>query len=373
MAVCGAAGFVALPAPDGHILALYTLTLLPLAASTRWIHLGLEDSRLVAVARSAGELLMVGIVLLSVHHAGDLARVPLAQFCGDVLAALLLAWALRRRGFRFPLGIDMEIVRPLVRRAAPLVAASLLGLMIYNADMIFLRFLRGPAAVGYYAAAYTLISFLINLGIAYSLSLLPTLTRLAADPAAQHRLYHTAVAHVYAVALPIAVGGSFVSAKIIGLVFGSAFDPAAIALGILLVSIPLSLVRDIPIIALMSRGQERLVLQVTAAAAFLNVALNAALIPPYGIAGAAAATAATEGVRMVIAGVLARRQGFPLVPVARLWRATAAAVVMGGVVWPIAGAPLAVSVSAGAVAYALVLWAVGGIRMRRGEPPSLTV
>lgn len=373
VAVCGTVGFVALPAPDGHVVALYTLTLFPLAASTRWIHLGLEDSRLVAVARSAGELLMVGLVLLTVHHAGDLARVPLAQFCGDALAALLLAAALRRRGFRFPLRLDMEIVRPLVRRAAPLVAASLLGLMIYNADMIFLRFLRGTADVGYYAAAYTLISFLINLGIAYSLSLLPTLTRLEADPRAQHALYHTAIAHVYAVALPLAVGGVLVSAKIVRLVFGAEFGPAAIALGILLFSIPLSLVRDIPIIALMSRGRERLVLQVTAIAAALNVVLNALLIPPYGIAGAAAATAVTEGVRMVIAGLLARRQGFPLVSVARLWRASAAALAMGGIVWPIAGVSLAVSVPAGAVAYGLALWAVGGIRISPGAPPTLTV
>ena len=114
-------------------------------------------------------------------------------------------------------------------------------------------------------------------------------------------------------------------------------------------------------------------LQVTAAAAILNVALNAALIPRYGIAGAAAATAVTEGIRMVIAALLARREGFPLVSGARLWRASAAALVMGGVVSQIAGTALVVSVPASAVVYAVVLWAVGGIRVRRGELPTLTV
>jgi O-antigen/teichoic acid export membrane protein len=41
---------------------------------------------------------------------------------------------------------------------------SLLGLAVFNGDTNFLRVLHGSAVVGYYAAAYTLISFLINIG-----------------------------------------------------------------------------------------------------------------------------------------------------------------------------------------------------------------
>jgi O-antigen/teichoic acid export membrane protein len=371
--VFGGLALAFLPAPDGQVLALYTLPLFAIAASTKWIHIGLEDTRLVAVARTIGEVLMLGLVLVFVQTADDLIRVPLAQFVGDAVAAGILLLALRRAGYPLSFELRGDVIRPLARRALPLVASALLGLLIYNADLIFLRFLRGRADVGYYAAAYSLIAFLINLGIAYSLSLLPTLTRLTGDPEQRHALYHSAVAQVFAVSLPIAVGGFFVAPGIIDIVFGKEFGPSGAALAILLISVPLSLVRDVPIIALMSDGEEPLVLRVTGAAALVNLVLNAVLIPPFGIHGAAAATTVTEGIRLIVAVWLARKIGFPWAPVARFWRASAAAAVMGLAVFLVADRPLYVSIAVGVAAYTVALLVVGGIRVRRGGLPVLSV
>ena len=41
-----------------------------------------------------------------------------------------------------------------------MVRYAVAGLLIYNSDIIFLRVLGSAEAVGYYAAAYTLLSFI---------------------------------------------------------------------------------------------------------------------------------------------------------------------------------------------------------------------
>ena len=372
-ALTAALSIAFLPSPDDYVLAAYGLTLLAVGFSTRWVHLGLERSARVAIARVAGEATMLAVGLALVRSPADLVRVPLAQLAGDFLASVVLLIWLRRLGHRIGAAFDWELIRPILRRAVPLVASALLGLMIYNADFIFLRAMRGPADVGYYAAAYTLISFLINLGIAYSLSLLPTLTRLRSEPEHQRALYHTASAHVFAAALPVAIGGFLLASGIIALFFGPEYAAAVIALQILVWSIPLSLVRDVPIIALMASGREDRVLRTSGAAAASNLALNALLIPRYGIAGAAAATVITEGARLVLAIRFSTALGFGRTSVSRYWRSATAGALMAAAILAIPGRPLALAVPVGALVYLGALTLLGGIKFRGRELPELTV
>ncbi len=370
--VFGGGALLLLPSPDGLVIALYTLTLLGVAASTRWVHVGLERAGLVGLARCAGEALMLLGVLLWVHQVGDIARAPLAQLAGDAFAALVLALALRRHGV-LRLAWRPEVIRPLVRRAIPYVGSVLLGLVIYNADLIFLRVLRGPVTVGYYAAAYAPISFLLNVGVAYSMSLLPTLTRLRNDPAAERDLYHTGSAHVMAVALPIAVGGLLVAAQIIALIFGPEFLPAGPALAILVCSVPLSAVRDLSVVALLARGREDRVFRTLVASAAVSLLLCLVLIPPFGMIGAAVATLATEAFRMVLSMWYARGLGFPVPPIRRAWRPALAASVMAAVLLAAGIDSIWVVVPLGGAVYLLALALAGGVRFRRGETPGLSV
>ena len=372
-ALTAAIAFVFLPSPDEYVLAAYALTLLAVGFSTRWVHLGLERSARVAIARVAGEAAMLGLIFWLVRSPADVARVPLAQLVGDMLASVVLLIWLRRLGHRIGAVFDWELIRPVLRRAVPLVTSALLGLMIYNADFIFLRVMRGSTDVGYYAAAYTLISFLINLGIAYGLSLLPTLTRLGAEPQHQRALYHTASAHVFAASLPVAVGGYLLAPGIIALFFGSEYAPAVIALQVLVWSIPLSLVRDVPIIALMASGREDRVLRTTGAAALSNLALNALLIPRYGIAGAAAATVITEAARLVLAIHFSTEFGFGRTPFSRYWRSAIAGALMAASILAIPGRSLILGIPIGALVYLGALTLLGGVRLRRRELPELTV
>jgi len=366
-------GLTVLPQPDGSVLAGYSLILLAVGGNTRWVHLGLERAGFAAMARAAGEATMLTLVLLLLRDAGDLGRVPLAQFTGDMFAAILLAWGLSRAGHRLVMRWDLSEAGPVVRQGSWLAANAIVGLLIYNSDLIFLRIFRTPQEVGRYAAAYTLISFLLNLGVTYGQSLLPTFTRLKPDPAEQRSLYHAAMAHVYAGAMPLAVGGSLVAGGLLLLVFGPQFVTAATALIILLWSIPVAFFRNVPQTALVAAGRQEWVFRFTLISAVLNLALNLAVIPRWGMLGAALATLGTEIVRTAITLRGAVQAGFPLPSPARFWRASVATVAMTAALLLVRPGPVVASILLGGLTYGAVLILAGGIRLRRGMLPELTL
>lgn len=368
---CIAIGMGLMPQPDGAVLAVYSLTLLAVGGNTRWVHLGLERTGFAALARAAGEGTMLVLVVLLLRGPGDVARVPLAQFSGDMLGALLLAWGLARMGHRMRLRWAPREAARVVRPAVWLAANAVVGLVIYNSDLIFLRIFRSAREVGLYAAAYTLISFLLNLGVTYGQSLLPTLTRLHPTPEERRRLYHAALAQVFAAALPIAVGGTLVAGGLLGLVFGSQYQIAATALVILLWSIPLAFFRNVPQTALVVAGRQQWVFHITFLSAGLNLALNLAVIPRYGMLGAAIATIATETVRTIATLVAAVRVGYPLPSLARFWRVVVAAAGMGGLLLLLGPLKAGLAVPLGGVVYLLALLALGGIKLRPGRLPLL--
>jgi O-antigen/teichoic acid export membrane protein len=366
-------GLLLLPEPDGAVLAIYGLTLLAVGGSSRWVHYGLDRTALVAITRAAGQVVVLLLVLALVRGPGDVAAVPAAQVVGDTLVALVLLWWLSRGGVALPVRLDGAVIRPLLPRAGHMVLSAMLGLMIFNSDLIFLRAFRTTTEVGYYAAAYTVISFSINLGLAYSLSLLPSLTRLSGATGEQRALYHTAMAHVFAAGFPAALGGYLLAPRIVGLIFGPGYAPAGPALQVLMWSIPLSLVRDVPIIGLMSQGREAIVLRVTGWATALNLGLNLLLIPSHGMIGAALATVITEGARMVIALLFARAAGFPFAPAARFWRPIVAGLTMAGLLVVGRSLNLWLALPLGLASYLAALVLVGGVRFERGAAPSLSI
>jgi O-antigen/teichoic acid export membrane protein len=353
------------------VFSVYGLTLIAIALSTRWIHLGLERARAVAVARTLGECLYLVLVLLFVHRFQDLVLVPAAQLAGDVLAALLLWIGIRGLGWRPTPSFSLAQAKPVLQRSWPMVANVLLGLTIYNSDLIFLRVFAGRETVGLYSAAYQLISFLINMAAAYSLTLLPALTRACADPGARDRLYRSAFGQSFAVALPIAVGGALVAAMIIDTVFLEEYVRSGPALAVLVCALPFTMSKEVDLIALVVAGRETTVMRMTAAAVVVNIALNLWLIPQHGMMGAAWSTLLTEAARALLARVCARKSGYPPSGIDPAWRAVFAALAMAACLYFSPALPLAASIGLGAFVYVAALSAVGGIRWHGASWPSL--
>ena len=373
--IAGAASLSLLPAPEGPVVALYCLTLIPMALSARWALTGLDRTMTAGIARTAGELAVFVTVAMMVRGPMDQWRVPLAQLIGDTLAALIVLVGLRRLGIAVGLRWNGAIVQPLVvRHITPYVGSTLLGIVLFNADVIFLRIFRDATTVGLYASAYALVSFLLNIGGTYALTLLPSLTRLAVDPATRQRVFEEAAAKVFLVILPVTVGGAMIGAEILTAVYGAEFSAAGPVLAVLLVSAPLSLLRSVATTAIMAERRESVLLQIVGVSAVVNIVLNIIVVPRWGMTGAAVVTVITELLRLALSQYHATRLGFAVPRAQRVWKPVVAGALMALLLGmtPIGQQPL-IAVPVAAVMYGFALVILGALKFRRGALPELRV
>lgn len=359
--------------PERDVLSIFLLTMIPIAANTKWVHLGLEDARPISLARVLGEATALAIVLAVLMQSVELWVPPVAQVASEILVSVYLFVVLRQRGYRIGLSLDLKVALPVFIAGFPLVVHILLGLFIYNSDLIFLRLFRDSEQVGFYAAAYTLISLISNLGLSYGMSLTPAFARLGAGTGAEQTQYQTALAQVFAVTLPISVGGCLLAGSIIHIAFGEQYTASVLALQILIWSVPLSIFRNVPWSALVARERHDLLVKAIVIGAIVNILLNITLIPLYGMIGAAIATVITESLVGALMLLFAAGQGLPFVTLRRLWKPLVASVVMGFVLLLVGEASLPVALIVGVAVFSLFLGLLGGIRFTKGELPGLNV
>lgn len=358
-------GLLLFPHAEGAILAAYVFLLAPMALNTRWVHLGLERRGIVSISRIASELLTALLIVIMVQNADDVAQVPLAQILGESLAAFLLMRALPKVAITVREFFRPAIVPTLYRRSWPLVLNALLGLVIFNSDFFFLRIYRSSATLGYYAAAYALVGFFLNVGNSYQMTLMPAASRSLGDPDRERTLYHGAMAQVFAGVFPVALGGCLVAPRLVPSVFGAEYLPSVLPLQILLWALPVALVRNVAQAVMIAHGRQDQMLLASTAAAIGNIVLNLALIPTLGMMGAAIVTVATESVRTVPMLRLLSRAGLPMAPLQRFWRTLVAGMAMATVVLLAPLPAVWMSMATGAIAYVLALYLVGGIRFPR--------
>lgn len=368
-----AAGLLVFPQPDGAIVAAYAFTLAPIALGTRWVHLGLEHAGVVSLSRTATELVVALLVVTTVRGAGDVIHVPLAQIIGEAAGAYLLLRALPRAATAVHAVIRVDVVAALYRRSWPLVLNSMLGLVIFNIDFFFLRIFRGSATVGYYAAAYALVSFVLNVGNSYQMTLMPLVARAMGDPSRERRLYHDAIAQVFAGVFPIALGGCLIAHRIMPEVFGSAYQPSVAPLQILLWALPVALLRNVAQGVMIAHGRQAQMLRTSMFAAASNIALNVAMIPLLGMTGAAIVTVLTESARTIPMIWMLRRTGLPMAGPRRFWRTLVAGAAMAGAVLALHGLSVWLVVPVGGLTYIGVLALLGGVRLRGRRLPELLV
>jgi O-antigen/teichoic acid export membrane protein len=143
---------------------------------------------------------------------------------------------------------------------------------------------------------------------------------------------------------------------VVELAAGEEFGDAATPLRILLAAGALAWVNGVFGYALIAKERQMSALWLNLSALAFNVGLNLLLVPRYGIVVAAAVTVASEVLILAGSYVLMRRY-FDFFPAPRtLVPALVAAAAMGGLLWVLRDAPLAVLVPLGAAVYAGILW-----------------
>ena len=226
----------------------------------------------------------------------------------QVMFALLLAQMVRtlvnyfysRKFVRPRFEIDFGLWKYLFKESLPLALSGAIMVIYYQIDKIMLSMMVGDAAVGLYSAAHKLCEPLLLIPSALILSIFPIMS--ASFKTSENILiksYTLGVRYLLIVMLPIAMGITLLSDKIILLIYGTEFAYSTTALQILTWSIVFGSVNLVLLSLLVSIDRQKLIALTTGLCAITNVTLNFLLIPILSYNGAAIATVSTNAVLFI--------------------------------------------------------------------------
>ena len=285
------------------VVILYGLSLLANAVDLNWIFLGAERMGVSAAADLAQQGLIAALAFSLVREPEHLLRMPLIFLAGRVAAVVILAAAARRSWGPLRPALDRALLRDLIPAALPFAGAAAVAVVLTYFDLVLVGLWMGTAEAGLYGAAYRILWLPTMLVTAYLTVLRPSVARRAmAGPASPLSLMGGTAPGVITVGIAAAVAGILFAPALVDLLYGSAYRPAVAPLRLLLLSFALLVISRHYRLVLVASGCQATDLRIMGAAAALNVALNAWLVPRFGLVGAAASNVASEAA--ILAAVL---------------------------------------------------------------------
>jgi len=182
--------------------------------------------------------------------------------------------------------------------------ANLLSFLNYRLDLFLVNLIAGPASAGLYTVAVRLAEQLWMISQAVSTVIFPRLSAMLDDKIS--RDYFTAMTArcVLWITLAAATVLSLTASPLIVLLFGADFQDAAFALLLLIPGIVLYSCARVLANSFAASGRVGINLWLSIAVLIVNTVANLALIPKFGIAGAAAATTLAYCLTLVVYLVL---------------------------------------------------------------------
>jgi O-antigen/teichoic acid export membrane protein len=353
------------------LIPIVALTFVLDAASLQWVLYGRQRFTLLALARLAGSVVTLIWVLAFVGEGeGDAGATALAwaSVAGVAAFALVtLAVVLRAEGRPQLVLQGMRLVRRFIA-GVPFGLAAVMISIYYSIDAVMLGYLRSTEEVGQYAVAYKLPLAIITIGALWASVLFPHASALAPrDPDLVRRQLGLFSSVAFVGAAPVAVGAVLVGNDLMPELFGPEFDPAGTPFIVLSWAAAIVLFTISSGTVALAAGEDRHYLVAVTAGAALNLLANLAVIPLFGMTGAASATVAAE---VVVFAVVWRRLLVRLGPVPIEWpriaRALAATAVMSAAVLAVGDTLSATArVAVGAAVYSVAAVALGAVH--RGE------
>jgi O-antigen/teichoic acid export membrane protein len=316
-----------------------------------------EERSLAFLAASLANIAVTigATVLLVVVWEQGAVGVVAGNFTGTLVVYLaLLGYRREQLGLR----LDRGLLREMQRFGLPLVPAALALIAINFGDRFFLAHLADLAEVGRYELGARIASAMVLLLTAFRTAW-PAFAYSIEDEGEARRTYGFVLTYLVVVASWLALALGLLAPWLVRLLApaDSGFWPGARVVAPLAFASALYAGYIVVSIGIGRARRTGFNWVVTGIAAAVNVALNLALVPRYGMEGSAAATVAAYGVLFVVMAWHAQR----IYPVPYQWRrvvialATAVALVVAGKALDV---PLAAAIAI-ALAYPLALAPLG--------------
>jgi O-antigen/teichoic acid export membrane protein len=316
----------------------------------------------IATAIATAKVALGALVLLPPISAGfvGLAAVSLVM---NIVQSIWL-WIVLRRHIPLHLGaLDRALQKAMLIASYPLMLNHLLASIFWRIDLWLLKPIAGAASVGIYSAGVKYLDGFNVIPSYFTLAIFPLMSRYAKDShESLVRAYQLAIRLLVMVALPIAILVTVLATPLIRILGGAAFLPdSALALTLLIWSIPVGFVNSVTQYVLIAVGQQRFLTRAFVIGVSFNVIANLIMIPRFGFAGAAVATILSEWSLFFPFYYAVRRHVAPLPWIDLVWRQGVAAAGMALAALALRDQPW-IAAGASSLVYLALLLLLGAFR-----------
>jgi O-antigen/teichoic acid export membrane protein len=276
--------------------------------------------------------MLLGTVLL-VSGAGYVGL--LVASLGAVLMTGLISFHVTRR----ILGLRFERPAPsrwwsLLKASFPFGFAGVVAGFAQRFDTVFMSFVLTDTAVAWYNVPYSLIVMMLLMAQSLAISIYPTLVReYDSGRGSIQRTVQQALRYLLLLSLPMAVGGMVLADRVIALLYGQEFAPAIGVMRILVWILPPMFLSEMLGRTSSTLHLEKKAAGITVVRALIGIGVTVAVVPRFGIIGAAVVAVVIEVVRVVLASLLIGPAMLWKGSVGPLLRVVDATALMGVVVW----------------------------------------
>lgn len=345
----------------GTYIAGLTVIFFSLANTFNSIFNAHERLDLKALLSILTRAVVFGLTLLAIAYKSSLIVIISVILISEILRTII-SWLICGRKFvpiRF--SIDFSLCKKFLITSIPFALISIIALIYFKIDIVMLSLMKDDQVVGWYSAAYALLSALLFITDAYNLAIFPALSRYATQ--AKELLafsWERSVKYLLVISLPISVGTTILADRFISLFYSSGYAPATSALQILIWTLPWIFVNSINMRVLYATDKQKEATAVAIISMCLNILFNYILIPKYSYIGASLATILVEIINVSIFFWLVSKLLVLKADMGKILpRPLFAALVMGVVIYYLRFLNLAVLIATGAALYSTLLFVLG--------------
>jgi len=317
----------------------------------------MEFSALLGVVERA-VIVSLGIPMLFLGY--GLTKLVFVFLVGSIVKLMLSLFIVSKIFIKPKIEVDLTFWKQMLQQSLPFWVHTVFVSIYFYIDTVMLSLMKGDEVVGWYSAAYNLLSALIFIPAMFTASIFPVFSQFFKDSInSLKKSYEKSVKYMLIISLPIAVGTTIIADKIIWFIFTEKFTESILALKILIWAFPIIALKGILHDLLGAIEKQNVLAKTSALGAILNVGLNALMIPRLSLYGAAIATVITELFTLLFYYRYA--PGITKLPTTRHSRVFISVIMMAFCTYIIRGYNLAVIISISAIVYFMMLYVTGYI------------
>lgn len=244
-------------------------------------------------------IVSTGLTLLLLGY--DLIHVVSAYLIGGIVDIVFSSLVMAKKFTKPEFEVDFTFWKRSIMAAIPFSLTVIFISIFDKIDTVMLSMMVGDAPVGWYNAAYMIVSSLnVIPGVLLS-ALYPVLSKLYVSSTDSLKItYEKSFRYLFIIAFPICVGTTLLAAKIILFIYGDGFVHSTIALRILIWLFVLSCANWLLSVVLQSINRQTILALFAGICAIFNVISNLFFIPRMSYVGASITTIATESILFML-------------------------------------------------------------------------